>query len=289
VNLPDATGRSNHGKTRYPLEGKHSKTGCVACHSKQKPIAQRYRNLKFDTCASCHPDKHAGEFKGRSAGECAQCHTVKGFTPTTFGFAEHATTAFAIDGKHLATPCGKCHTGKRPRLAWQVAAKDCASCHKNPHGDQFAKEMAAGGCAKCHTSLDWHEPHIDHTKWPLIGAHSRTACATCHGAQKRGAEPAAYRGIPRECTGCHTDIHAGQFKSQPAKVCTTCHDTFAFKMGDKFDHKKTRYPLDGKHVGVACAKCHPAETLRDGKTAVRWRLGYIACKDCHANPHTVAP
>ena len=27
------------------------------------------------------------------------------------------------------------------------------------------------------------------------------------------------------------------------------------------------------------------QTLRDGTSSVRWRLGYTKCKDCHANPH----
>ena len=290
VNLPESVGRSNHGKTRYPLEGKHNALDCGACHAKTKPVAQRYRNLKFDACNSCHDDKHLGEFKARNNGDCAQCHKVTGYVPTLFGIAEHNSVGFALDGKHAATPCGKCHTGAKPRLNWKLATKQCLDCHQNPHGTQFEKEMAQGGCAKCHTSFDWHQAKIDHSTWPLVGAHTRTACAQCHGAQKQGAEPAAYRGVPRDCEGCHTDIHAGQFtQTQPAKTCKTCHDAFTFAIAGKFDHKTTRYPLDGKHVNLACGKCHLATELRNGQTAVRWRLGYTACKDCHANPHTESP
>jgi len=135
-------------------------------------------------------------------------------------------------------------------------------------------------------SVDWHQPNIDHSTWPLVGVHARTACAGCHGEQKSGAKPAAYRGVPRDCEGCHDDIHAGQFRqTQPAKDCKTCHDATTFAIAKTFDHGKTRYPLDGKHVGLACEKCHPSSTLRNGATAVRWRLGYFECRDCHANPH----
>ena len=141
----------------------------------------------------------------------------------------------------------------------------------------------------CHTTFDWHQPHIDHSTWPLLGSHARTPCAACHGEQKVGAEPAAYRGIPRDCEGCHDDVHANQFKSPPAKTCATCHDTEAFKLASKFDHAKTSYPLDGKHATVACARCHLTETLRNGSTSVRYRLGYHQCKDCHANPHKEGP
>jgi hypothetical protein len=143
--------------------------------------------------------------------------------------------------------------------------------------------MAQSGCATCHTTVDWHQSKIDHSTWPLLGVHARTKCAACHGEQKKGAEPAAYRGIPRECEGCHDDIHAGQFR--PSKQCKTCHEPSTFAIAKTFDHKTTGWALDGKHAPVPCDKCHPSTTLRDGSIAIRWRLGYRQCKDCHANPH----
>ena len=294
VGLPESVGREHHGQTRYPLEGKHAAVDCGACHAKSKPVAARYRNLAFEACGSCHADKHAGEFAARNKGECAPCHTLAGFSPSRFGLTEHATTAFALDGRHVATRCSSCHTKARPWLDLRVGKKACLECHANPHGEQFAKEMAAGGCATCHTTADWHQPHIDHTTWPLVGAHQRTTCIACHGEQKVGAPPAAYRGIPRACEGCHDDVHAGQFRAAaPVKACTSCHDAAdpgGFKTARKFDHaKQTTYPLISKHQAVACAACHPTTALRNGASAVRYRLGYRACKDCHANPHTEAP
>jgi hypothetical protein len=290
VGLPESIGRDAHDRTRYPLAGKHERVACESCHPKATPLAKRFRGVAFDNCSRCHADKHAGEFKARNSGECSQCHTVKGFTPTLFGIAQHQTTQFTLDGKHAATPCGSCHPGAKPRLAWKVAAQRCVDCHANPHGNQFDKEMAQGGCAKCHTTFDWHQPHIDHSTWPLVGAHTRATCASCHGAQAKGAQPAAYRGVPRDCEGCHTDIHARQFAdSKPVKRCSDCHNATTFHIAATFDHSKTRYPLEGKHVEVACGNCHLLTELRDGKTAVRWRLGYTECRDCHANPHREGP
>jgi hypothetical protein len=285
VGLPESIGRDNHGKTRYPLEAKHAAVACAKCHAPGKPQAQRYRNVGFATCATCHPDPHKGEFASRKSGECAQCHSLAGFAPTTFDLAAHATTAFALDGKHVATPCKSCHKSAAPRLAWNVSARQCADCHANPHGTQFAKEQAEGGCAKCHTTFDWHQPHIDHSTWPLLGVHAQTPCASCHGEQKAGAQPAAYRGIARECEGCHDDVHAGQFATGDAKPCKTCHQPTTFKIAKTFDHATTRYPLEGKHTALACERCHTATTLRNGTSAVRWRLGYTECRACHANPH----
>ena len=286
VGLPESVGRANHDKTRYPLTGKHVATECSACHKKAVPQPKRYRGLVFDRCISCHGDPHAGEFAQRTGGECGQCHTVNGFAPTTFGLTAHATTAFALDGKHVATPCGACHTGAKPRTSFVIANKQCASCHENPHGTQFAKEMEQNGCATCHTAVDWHQSKIDHSIWPLVGAHATAPCTGCHGEQKRGASPAAYRGIARTCEGCHDDVHAGQFtQSKPVKDCKTCHQPTVFRIAAAFDHATTGFALDGKHAPVACANCHPQATLRDGSLSVRWRLGYRQCKDCHANPH----
>ena len=287
--LPESTGRDNHAKTRYPLTDKHVTVACADCHPRSRPQASRFRGIVFKTCAPCHADEHKGEFAQRAGGDCAQCHTLAGFAPTTFGVTAHATTAFALDGKHVATPCGSCHTGARPRKDLRVDKRACADCHANPHGVQFAKEMQQGGCASCHTSVDWHQSKIDHTAWPLVGAHARTPCAACHG-EKKGAEPASYRGVPRTCEGCHDDVHAGQFtRSQPTKLCESCHQPTSFTIAATFDHKTTGYPLDGKHQPLACASCHKPVALRDGTSSVRWRLGYRACKDCHANPHREKP
>ena len=158
-------------------------------------------------------------------------------------------------------------------------------CHANPHGDQFAKELAAGGCASCHATDDWRRPRIDHSIWPLTGKHATTACARCHG-ETTGAEAAAFRGVPRTCDGCHDDVHGGQFRlSPPERRCEDCHTTAQFTLPG-FDHAAmTTYRLEGKHAAVACGKCHTPSELRNGVTATRYRLGYRACKDCHANPH----
>jgi hypothetical protein len=108
--------------------------------------------------------------------------------------------------------------------------------------------------------------------------------------QQKGAPAAAYRGIARACEGCHDDVHAGQFRqTPPVKGCNACHDVESFRVAGAFDHATTRYPLEGKHKPLACDRCHTRELLRNGTSAVRWRLGYLQCKDCHANPHREGP
>lgn len=212
-------------------------------------------------------------------GDCAGCHTETGFAPTTFGLAAHAKK-FALEGKHEATPCGSCHPGTKPRLDFRVAAKACGDCHENPHGEQFAAEMARGSFGACHSVKGWERPRVEHDIWPLTGAHAAASCARCHAAE------GTYRGTPSYCEGCHEDQHAGQFRlSEPRRACAQCHVTSEFALPG-FDHaKNTDFTLDGAHARLDCAKCHPTESLRNGTETVRWRLGYDGCKACHANPH----
>jgi hypothetical protein len=284
LGLPDEIGREAHDKTPFPLAGKHAKVDCARCHSPKLPPDKRFRQLAFDRCAGCHEDVHQGRLVEHGGGACETCHGVDGFTPTTFGVEAHAKTAMPLEGRHAAAPCSGCHKGKRPRLDLSVAKQACADCHANPHGDQFAAEMADGGCAHCHSPRDWGQPRIDHSTWPLTGAHEQTRCDACHG--DASGEAARYRGIPRDCEGCHEDTHAGQFRlAAPEKACTRCHDTSRFTIAS-FDHRaESGFAIEGKHVQVTCDGCHPTASLRNGLSARRYRLGYQACKDCHADPH----
>jgi hypothetical protein len=292
VGLHRDIGLHAHPRTRYPLAGKHLELACAVCHDPKKPADKRFKNLRFDKCTACHADKHTGEFAARAGGgNCDTCHAVEGFAPARFTMAMHRETAFPLDGKHEAAPCLTCHPGARPRLNLHVDKRACADCHQNPHGDQFAAEMAAGGCAKCHSTSSWGEAKVDHSTWPLVGAHGRTACVRCHGAVKATSmDKAQFRGVPRNCEGCHTDPHAGQFRlNEPVRACDACHTPDRWQL-PAFEHTQmTGYELSGKHAGLKCEQCHVKETLRNGDTATRWRLGYRNCRACHADPHGAAP
>lgn len=289
LGLPERLGRRAHGKTRYPLRGEHRTVACQSCHPRRLPPARRFRDIAFDRCAGCHEDQHQGAFAERDGGECGQCHRVTGFRPTTFGVDAHATTSFALTGRHQAVPCSGCHTGARPRLDLRVAKRACADCHATPHGDQFAAEMQLGGCAHCHSTTGWNNPKVDHSTWPLTGAHAMAACSSCHTpseADRASGDGATYRGVPRQCESCHRDEHAGQFRlDDPVRPCDDCHDTGAFLI-ESFPHEeRTGYPLVGQHAKALCVQCHPQVRLQNGMKVRRYRLGYRACRDCHANPH----
>ncbi|MBW2460454.1 MAG: hypothetical protein JRH11_02325 [Deltaproteobacteria bacterium] len=291
--LPRRIGVAAHARTAFPLEGRHERVECQSCHQRNLPRHERYTELTYDRCDGCHEDPHQSrfaDFASSNGGECAGCHTVRGFAPSLFGQEAHAATGFALEGRHSAVPCSACHqhSGRR-RLDWSGAHESCASCHENPHGDQFEAEMAGGGCASCHGPSGWDRPNIDHSGWPLDGAHELVACTACHSpseADRQQGQGASYRGAPRECNGCHDDEHAGQFLSaDPIKQCPACHTTTEFSI-QAFDHAADAdYPLEGNHAETACESCHRAVTLRNDDEVVRYRLGYRACSDCHASPH----
>ena len=276
LSVPEPLARAAHAKTPYPLLGKHQQAPCAECHLPTTPAVDRFRLVSHDKCLSCHEDKHKGEFAAQDMGDCGGCHDNNGFDRSTYGLARHTT--FKLEGKHVATPCRACHP---TRTSFLMGGTACLDCHQNPHGTKFAAELADKGCAGCHTTDDWRAAKVPHPTFQLTGAHARTACSACHGAKPDDADPASFRGLPRTCQGCHDDVHAGQFEK---KACTDCHSTEGWKT--KFDHDKTRYPLEGVHIPMACENCHRPTTLRDGSTSVRFRLGYFQCKDCHALPHT---
>jgi hypothetical protein len=289
LGLPRSVGLSAHVKTEYPLTGKHESVECDRCHKPSMPREARFRKLVFARCADCHEDKHKSEFAKMNRGECGPCHATSGFRTTLFGVIAHASTRFALEGMHSATPCSECHRGPKPLLDLHVGKRACADCHQNPHGDQFSREMSDGGCAHCHSPSGWHTPKIDHSIWPLTGAHATTDCDSCHHPtaddRKAGRGP-SYRGVPRRCGGCHDDPHLGQFRlSKPVLDCDKCHSTAVFKI-PAFDHQViTGWALTGAHETTKCSGCHAAASVTAERSTVRWRLPSSECAFCHANPH----
>lgn len=293
LGLPDSLGYRVHDQTAFPLEGQHARVACSDCHAEERPRAERYRDVAHALCADCHKDPHAGELRDHANGECGACHVTQSFSPSTFGIAQHVTTDFHLDGKHAAAPCGTCHGEKHPRVELHPESSQCASCHANPHGDRVAEQLRDGGCAHCHATSGWEYPRIDHASWPLEGAHRDLSCDRCHEraaprtqAQARVVDFARFGGAPRACEGCHDDPHAGQFSStQPARECDDCHTSASFQISPFAHDTLTRFPLAGAHARAECADCHRPESLRNDRTAVRYRLGYASCSDCHADPH----
>jgi len=258
---------------------------CLDCH---KEVAE--------ALAARHGYHFRLEMQNPNGRECVRCHLEhngQGFKlirwePSVQKF-DHRQTGYALEGKHTAVPCEKCHTAanmlpavraliryKDPAKSFFGQSPNCTPCHSDPHKGQLG-----GECSKCHNVESWKAAkEFDHskTRFPLTGLHSKVACEKCHKPDTSGG-PARYKDMKFDtCTPCHTDPHRGEFK----KACEACHTTSGWKTmlpGYDFDHAKTRYPLLGKHTQVACQACHIKEDFKK-------EIPFATCKDCHTpDPH----
>ncbi|MGE5345880.1 MAG: hypothetical protein ACM3JH_07995, partial [Acidithiobacillales bacterium] len=296
----------HRAETGFALDGKHAGLDCGKCHK-----TRSFLTAKPD-CASCHADPH----KGVLGASCASCHPVAvAFKETRTSF-DHSKTAYPLTGAHVTTACEKCHVAK----VWKgIRFASCASCHKDPH------EKPLGTCSSCHTTATFRYvattgasggkaggaavaagatagtaagtgaaataagtttappmPKFDHAKtgYPLVGRHAALACTTCH------VRPATTVHLKyARCDDCHKDPHKGVFKTQD---CAACHKVTGWK-GGTFDHAKTRFPLEGKHLPVPCASCHKGAAVPPravpAKVVVDFRGVRADCASCHEDVH----
>ena len=286
--------REQHQATRFPLDGAHGAVACRGCHpideglTARVPLAVRQRlkaHLRVgrfslavlhpkkspQACNGCHEDVHRGQFAG--------------------------------DGGAVRAP-GK-SVGKSPGSGSGNAAID--------------------NCVQCHRTTSFADLTFDHDKdsrFPLTGKHAEARCGSCHRPTRAAARTPAgatassstagavapsfvrYRPLDLACASCHADYHQGQFlasadvtrdaddptapaQAQPPRGCDFCHKTTRFQ-DSLFSHNEPRfssYPLEGKHLQVACARCHPTVRPAPEVITVRYRPMPRGCEDCHADFH----
>jgi hypothetical protein len=287
----------DHSKTKYPLLGKHQTVECSACHLK----SDFKKSLPFQKCIDCHKDVHNGQFVKRAGGiECAGCHTVDGFKPSSFGVKEHAKSAYPLEGKHAQVKCEGCHLPKGKDTLFKVKFAKCMDCHKDEHQGQFAGAPYLNRCEQCHDLKGYHPSTFTlakhkQTRFPLTGGHIATPCGDCH--KQRSTPEAKYAVIYRfddsSCTVCHKDPHKGQFDETMKQVrmdrkpagCQACHSTDSWKDLQRFDHAKTSFPLLGAHRATACVDCHKPPNMETKLINADFKAAPTKCEECHEDVH----
>lgn len=255
------TVRFDHGKTDFPLLGKHAKVECKSCH-----VGIMYKEASVE-CVACHKkdDKHLATL----GTQCAQCHTADNWKAPLF---EHDKTRFKLRNAHaaLTVKCDACHVDLK---SYRNTSMLCISCHKknDKHEGQIGSQ-----CETCHSDKNWKVERFDHNRarFALTGGHALVQCKNCH-------ETLRYRDARRDCVGCHVkdDKHKRVFGVQ----CESCHNTRAWPLWDFAHDTRTHYKLDGAHRVVVCEKCH-REPAPKGTLAAP--VG-STCSNCHreADPH----
>jgi hypothetical protein len=276
---------------------------CLACHGELKdrlargaglhgriPAAQR-------ACETCHR-----EHQGRDA-------ELIDWGPGGRQRFEHDRTGAPLRGKHGKVTCAKCHDprlivdpevrtllAKRPgRATFLGAPAACGACHFDEHRGQVPTD-----CRKCHDEQGWKPARgFDHARaaYPLTGKHAKVECAKCHPRKDDEATAAGAFPAPLarafavfkplhfgRCVDCHKkDPHEGRF----GESCESCHRPTGWKDmagrgKENAFHMKTRFPLLGGHLEVACKACHGPF----GAEKARYKgIPFQACTDCHVDAH----
>jgi hypothetical protein len=272
----------DHSQAKFHLTGAHRSVECEKCHQPHvqwQPPVPRLTGLPFEYCTGCHTDPHTGNY----GSNCETCHTTGDWKKELKPF-DHSTTRYPLSGKHTQVKCEGCHTrelqGKLPRF------DRCLACHQDQHYGQFTQRSDRGDCGACHT-VEGFKPTTftiamhQSARLPLDGSHLAVPCVFCH----KSYEPLPGIITPRftwdsvSCQMCHEDVHRGQFFTHYRNDCAACHTTILFSR-PVFDHQTTNFPLDGRHVNVACEMCHNKESDDEGIFTRYYPVAH-RCVDCH--------
>lgn len=203
--------------------------------------------------------------------QCASCHQFGASTPTFKCLDCHKEVAQRLSARH----------GYHAQLEMKnPEGKDCVRCHREHNGEDF-------------NLIHWElsEKQFDHrlAGYTLEGKHAALACDKCHTPSQmvpaertllKMKDPArSFFGMSQNCVACHKDPHKGQLGND----CQRCHNFTDWKAAKEFDHSKTRYPLTGLHLQVACGKCHKPDA--PGGPARFKDMKFAACTACHIDPH----
>jgi predicted CXXCH cytochrome family protein len=259
----------------HVLGNKVTKEKCLTCHTEvqQRLSARKGYHSSADVsskeCTACHNEHHGKNFR------------LIRFDTANF---DHKLTGYSLSIPHAKKKCRDCHDTKfitdqkvkSKKYTWMGVGTACLNCHADYHMNTLSSE-----CLNCHNP-DSFKPATgfshEKAKFQLAGRHRNVECVKCHKVEiKDGKKFQEFVGVPyTSCTDCHKDPHQNRF----GQKCDQCHNVESFQVVkglNKFDHNKTHYKLEDKHLTVNCKSCH--------KTKFTDPLKYANCTDCHADYH----
>ena len=246
-----------HQENGFPLLGVHAQISCAECHDSET-------GLQFprigNECINCHlEDFNATTDPNHIASgfslECTDCHQIEGFDWSS-EFINH--DFFPLEKGHDIADCNACHTNGD----FKNTPTDCVACHLTDFNEaQTPNHIASDfstNCTDCHTlDLDWMPAeYLAHDNlFPIYsGSHEGEwdACVDCHLNPNDFSEFTCTTCHEKnETDGDHDEVNGYVYES---RACLACHPTG--NEDDNFDHNRTRFPLNGAHIGVDCIECH---------------------------------
>lgn len=259
----------------HVLGNKVSDEKCLICHTE---IQSRISSSKGYHASS--------EVKGKSCAICHSEHNGKNFQLyrlETDKF-DHNLTGYTLSVPHRKKDCRDCHSPKyitdpkikQKKNSYLGVGQECLTCHEDYH-----LKTLSNVCLNCHipeTFVPASKFNHALANFKLAGKHKSVECIKCHKSETvNGKKFQQFKGISySNCTSCHKDPHQNQF----GQNCRQCHSEESFQIvkGMKdFDHNKTNFKLEEKHLIVNCKECH--------KTKFTDPLKYKKCNDCHTDYH----
>jgi hypothetical protein len=182
---------------------------------------------------------------------CRDCHDESRWQTVKF---DHERTDFPLIGHHRQISCPLCHDVRD----FKTASSACADCHLDVHQGRLGH-----ACDRCHTPQGWQvfdaQRAHQQTAFPLLGAHSRLDCKTCH----RGEIEGEFFILSSQCNSCHaSDFNNAQSTIHTdlgfSRRCEECHSLFAWKPADFAKHDSYFPIYSGAHYGEwdNCTTCH---------------------------------
>jgi hypothetical protein len=305
--------RFDHGRTSFPLDGKHATVTCERCHlvpgrvfmaGDDGEVLPRYKPVANADCSACHDDVH----QGRLGTTCSRCHVTEGFAVIDRAEFDHAKTRYPLRGRHARVECARCHDAQR---AWgqRPPFAECRSCHEDAHAGRATLAGRVVDCASCHDERGFAPSTYtveDHRSaaYLLEGRHVQVSCDRCHvkSPEDITQEVLGRSGVllrPRHdsCTACHADAHAGQLEHrEDGGACEACHAVTGWQpsLFTQVEHASLAVALDGRHAEVECSACHGPERRGLPPLAGPEVLGSARialnpldaqCASCHFDPH----
>jgi hypothetical protein len=126
----------DHGRwTGFALVEDHAAAACTDCHAplrRPDELGRTIDRANGPSCADCHIDPHAGQFRVDAVTDCARCHTSG--APDYLAFDHERDARFALGDAHADVACASCHdtttaADGRDVVRYRPLPITCIECH----------------------------------------------------------------------------------------------------------------------------------------------------------------